>query len=313
MFTKADREIPVVDFEGIWSEDLSRRKSTADILRGALESYGFLYLRNHGVSALGLNDLFDQSRAFFALSQETKDAAKRREGSNSRHGYEGMGGQSLDEHFADLKELFHAVPHAADADLWPKQPPRFREVVLTFHQAAAKTAYKFMCAVALSLGLPEDYFAPFHDRAEGSVRMLHYPPVKGSVGPGQLRAGAHTDFGGITLLFTDDESGLEIQAPDGAWLPATVHTGAVIVNTGDLMERWTNGQFRSSPHRVVVPEGPAVERHRYSVAFFFSPNRDAVISCLKPCQSLEHPPKYPPVTAGEHIRSRVLATRPETT
>ena len=309
MMTNAHRNIPVVDFEGIWSDDPSQRKSTAKILRGALESYGFLYLQNHSVSTPLLNDLFDQSRTFFALSQEVKDSVGRREGGASRHGYEGLGGQSLDEHFADLKELFHAVPHAADADLWPEQPPRFREVVMTFHQAAANAAYKFMCAVALSLGLPEDHFASFHDRAEGSVRMLHYPPVKGSVDPGQLRAGAHTDFGGITLLFTDDEGGLEIQAPDGSWIPAPAHTGAAIVNTGDLMERWTNGQFRSSPHRVVVPTGAALKRHRYSVAFFFSPNRDAVISCLDPCQNTERPPKYPPVTAGEHIQSRVQATR----
>jgi len=310
---KANSGVPLVDFEGIGSGDPSRRKFTADGLRSALESYGFLYLRNHGVSAPVLDDLFDQSRTFFALSQEIKDGVKRREGSNSRHGYEGLGGQSLDEHFADLKELFHAVPHSAEGDLWPEQPPRFREAVLTFHQSAAMTAYKFMCAVALSLGLPEDHFAPFHDRAEGSVRMLHYPPLKGAVEPGQLRAGAHTDFGGITLLFTDDESGLEIQAPDGTWIPTPAHAGAAIINTGDLMERWSNGQFRSSPHRVVVPKGPAVKRHRYSVAFFFSPNRDAVISCLEPCQSSERPPKYPPVTAGEHIQSRVLATRPHAT
>ncbi|NIO08300.1 MAG: isopenicillin N synthase family oxygenase [Deltaproteobacteria bacterium] len=309
--TAVKRNIPVVDFEGIWSDDPSKRNSTALTLRGALESFGFLYLTNHGIPESLLNDLFDQSRGFFALSQRDKDAVKRREGGSSRHGYEGIGGQSLDEHFADLKELFHAVPHDADADLWPGDPPRFREAVLAFHQAASKAAYKFMCAVALSLGLPEDYFASSHDHAEGSVRMLHYPPVQETVETGQLRAGAHTDFGGITLLFTDVENGLEIQYADGTWLPATAKKGAAIINTGDLMERWTNGQFRSSPHRVVVPQGDAQQRHRFSVAFFYSPNREAVISCLEPCRSSERPPKYPPVTAGEHIKSRVLATRPQ--
>ncbi len=303
-------KIPVVDFEGIWTDNLSRRESTAALLRQALESYGFLYLKNHGVSQSILDDLFGQSRAFFALPQKAKDTVKRREDGTSRHGYEGIGGQSLDEHFADLKELFHGVPREADPEHWPKKLPRFRDVIMTFHRAASKAAYKFMCAVALSLGLPEDHFAPTHDRAEGSVRMLHYPPVEGPVQPGQLRAGVHTDFGGITLLFTDDESGLEIQAPDGSWLPAPAPDGAAVINTGDLMERWTNGQFRSSPHRVVVPSGPATKRHRFSVAFFYSPNRDALITCLEPCQSREHPSKYPPVTAGEHIHARVQATRP---
>jgi isopenicillin N synthase-like dioxygenase len=303
-------KIPVVDFDGIWSDNPSRQKATSAMLRRALESYGFLYLKNHGVSQTHLDELFEQSRAFFALPQSAKDAVKRKEDGTSRHGYEEIGGQSLDEHFADLKELFHGVPHDADTQLWPKELPRFREVVLSFHQAASEAAYKFISAAALSLGLREDYFASTHDRAEGSVRMLHYPPVQGPVQPGQLRAGAHTDFGGITLLFSDDENGLEIQGPDDTWLPAPALSGAAVINTGDLMERWTNGQFRSSPHRVVVPEGRGTKRHRYSVAFFYSPNRDAVITCLPPCHSKEHPPKYPPVTAGEHIRARVQATRP---
>ncbi|HEX9879713.1 MAG TPA: 2-oxoglutarate and iron-dependent oxygenase domain-containing protein [Candidatus Binatia bacterium] len=305
-----DSIIPVVDFEGIWTADKARKKAAAADLRRALESYGFLYLKNHGVPQSVLDDLFVQSRDFFALPQKIKDSLKRKEGSGSRHGYEGFGGQALDERFADLKELFHAVPHDADPVLWPAELPRFKPAVLSVHRAASEAAYKFMCAVALSLGLPEDFFASTHDRAEGSVRMLHYPPLSGDVHPGQHRAGAHTDFGGITLLFSDDENGLEIQKPDGAWLPAPAMPGAAVINTGDLMERWTNGQFRSSPHRVVVPQGAAVRRHRYSVAFFYSPNRDAVISCLEPCQGPGRPAKYPAVTAGEHIRSRVMATRP---
>jgi isopenicillin N synthase-like dioxygenase len=165
-----------------------------------------------------------------------------------------------------------------------------------------------MRAIAFALGLPQSYFEPLYDRTDPTVRLLHYPPLRGAPAPGQLRAGAHTDFGGISLLFQDDEGGLEIQAPDGRWLLAPALPGTAIVNTGDLMQRWTNGQFRSSPHRVINPVDSAAARDRYSIVLFYSPNRDAVISCLETCQGPERPPKYPPVTTGEHVRARSQAS-----
>lgn len=305
--------IPVLDFEGFWSGDLSRRTATVAALRAALESFGFLYLRSHGVSTSVVDAVFAQSRAFFALPQEAKDAVKGKEIGSSR-GYEGFGVQALDESQpGDLKEIFQAGSEhaAARPNVWPAGLPGFREAVLDFRQAATDTASQLMRAIALALGLPEGYFEPFYHRSDSTptVRLLHYPPLRGTPAPGQLRAGAHTDFGGISLLFQDEEGGLEIQAPDGTWLLALALPGTAIVNTGDLMERWTNGQFRSSPHRVVNPVGPAAVRDRYSTVLFHSPNRDAVISCLEPCQGPERPPKYPPVTAGEHISARNQASR----
>lgn len=307
----ADASIPVVDFEGFSSGDLSRRTATVAALRAALESFGFLYLRNHGVSVSVVDAVFAQSRAFFALPQEAKDAVKGKDIGSIR-GYDGFGVEALDESIpGDLKETFQAGSEHADAqpNFWPAGLPGFREAVLAFQRVATETGSQLMRAIALALGLPGGYFDPFYDRKNPAVRLLHYPPLRGTPAPGQLRAGAHTDFGGISLLFQDEEGGLEIQAPDGTWLLALALPGTAIVNTGDLMERWTNGQFRSSPHRVVNPVGPAAVRDRYSTVLFHSPNRDAVISCLEPCQGPERPPKYPPVTAGEHISARYQASR----
>jgi isopenicillin N synthase-like dioxygenase len=303
--------IPVVDFAGFGTGDAARRAQTARALREALEDYGFCYLANHGVTAAVLDELFARSRAFFSMPLAAKETALPREPGSTR-GYGGVASQALDESQpGDLKEVFQAGPESVDgrANTWPTDVPGFREAVLGFHAAASAACSQLMRAIAVSLGLPEGYFEPYYDRSDSTARLLHYPPLVDAPAPGQLRAGAHTDFGGINLLFQDDEGGLEIQAPDGTWIPAPALPGTGIVNTGDLIERWTNGQFRSSPHRVVNPEGAAAARDRYSAVLFHSPNRDALISCLAPCQGPERPARYPPVTAGEHMRMRIEASR----
>ncbi|TMA13183.1 MAG: isopenicillin N synthase family oxygenase [Deltaproteobacteria bacterium] len=303
--------IPIVNFEGFLCQP-PRRSATAAALRAAFESYGFLYLRNHGVPESVLDAVLAQSRAFFALSQEAKLAVKSRIKGSTR-GYGSLGSQSLDEKQpGDLKEIFQAGPERPGArpNVWPDGLPGFREAVLAFQQGAMETCNQLMRAIAVSLGLPEGYFALYHDRSDSTARLLHYPPIPATPLPGQIRAGAHTDFGGLSLLFQDGEGGLEIQGPEGVWIAAPALPGMAIVNTGDLIERWTNGQFRSSSHRVVNPSGPAAGRHRYSVVLFHSPNPDAVIECLASCQSPERQPKYPPITAGEHMLARIRASRP---
>lgn len=304
--------IPVIDFEGYCRGDPTSRPATAVALRAALESFGFLYLRNHGVPEPALEALFIQSRAFFALSQELKEAVKPQMKGSTR-GYGGVASQALDvERPGDLKEIFQAGPERAGPrpNVWPERLTGFRQAVLTFHAAAMETCNQLMHAIAGSLGLPEAYFESFYDRSDSTARLLHYPSLQGSALPGQIRAGAHTDFGGLSLLFQDDEGGLEIHGPNGVWLAAPALAGTAIVNTGDLLSRWTNGQFRSSPHRVVNPLGPASARDRHSAVLFHTPNPDAVIECLAPCQSPERPPMYPPITAGEHMLARIKASRP---
>jgi isopenicillin N synthase-like dioxygenase len=303
--------IPVVDFDGFTGGDPARRAATVAALRAALESYGFLYLRNHGIPDAVLDAMFAQSRAFFALPQEAKDAARSQDPGNTL-GYGGLGSQALDEDKpADLKETYQSGPEPGvyRRNVWPEGLPGFRDTAMAFHRAATAACDQLMAAIAVSLGLPETYFEPFYGRRDSTVRLLHYPPLRGTPAPGQIRAGAHTDYGGINLLFQDDEGGLEIQTADGTWVPAPAVPGTTVVNTGDLIERWTNGQFRSSPHRVVNPVGQAAARDRYSMVLFDIPNRDALVTCLEPCQNAERPAKFPPTTVGEHLRARVLASQ----
>ncbi|MEI1373380.1 MAG: 2OG-Fe(II) oxygenase family protein [Nostoc sp.] len=125
--------------------------------------------------------------------------------------------------------------------------------------------------------------------------------------PGQVRAGEHSDYGSITLLFQDDVGGLEVQTASGEWIAAPTIPDTVIVNTGDLIQRWTNHVFCSTKHRVMIPSDNRVNQSRYSVAFFCHPNDHTEIACLESCQK-EQSPIYPPILAREYLLSRLQAT-----
>ena len=220
----------------------------------AFETYGFLYLENHGVPAAVVDAVFDQARIFFALPTAVKEAARPQDPRNTL-GYGGLGGQALEN--GRPPELERDLPGQpgepwARPNVWPEGLPGFREAIMAFHAAATNACERLMQAIAVSLGLPEGYFEPFYDRSDSTARLLHYPRWPSRRPGADPRRRAHR-LRGVNLLFPA-EGGLEIQAPDGAWLP-TPARGTGIVNTGDLIERWTNGLFRSSPHRVVNPEG----------------------------------------------------------
>jgi isopenicillin N synthase-like dioxygenase len=291
-------KIPVIDFAGLTGGDLALRKATARNMREAFEDFGFIYLHNHGVPQRVIDELFAMCIAFFDLSQVTKAEAG---------GYRGAGLSGLDpSQPTDVKERFRA-PY--DSDLppgyWPERLPKFREAISVFHEAGLLVLRQLMHGVALSLGLPEEYFDAAHEPHSGAVMLLHYPPITERLLPGQLRSGAHTDFGTMTLLFHHGSAeGLEIQRSGGTWLHAPSVPGKAIINVGDLLTRWTNGQLRSVLHRVVPPQGEAVQRPRYSATLFYEPKHEVVISCLEPCHGPTKPPLYPPITVGERLEQR---------
>ena len=290
--------IPVIDFHPFVGSDVSARALTAEKIRQSFEAFGFLYLRNHGLPQEIVDDLFEQARLFFSLPAASKARAS---------GYAPPGFSGLDPAKpADVKERFRAPDDPSLPDnYWPAHPAHLRQAALQFHQAASAACRRIMSAVALSFNLPSDFFDESHRAHPGAVSLLHYPPIDGPLLPGQMRSGAHTDFGTLTLLFHFGSSdGLEIQRPDGNWLHAPSLPGAAIVNAGDLLTRWTNGQLRSVLHRVVPPAGEALQRSRYSAVLFYEPRSDALITCLEPCQGPNHPALYAPITAGAHLAAR---------
>jgi isopenicillin N synthase-like dioxygenase len=174
-----------------------------------------------------------------------------------------------------------------------------------------------MKSIALGLDLPEDFFDNKIDRQDHNLRLLSYPPIRTSLllGDGQARAGSHTDYGTLTLLFQDSIGGLEVQNPHTKhYQPASPIPGTIVVNAGDLLARWSNDVLRSTLHRVVAP--PAIKINdtegmtpaRQSVAFFCNPNFDAIIESLPSCTSTSNPSKYPPITTEQYIVDRLAST-----
>jgi len=160
---------------------------------------------------------------------------------------------------------------------------------------------------ACVLALPENFFVDKMTRHFCVMACHHYPPLEQYPKPGQLRAGAHTDFGAMTILgMTDGLGGLEARGADGSWIPVTAQPGDFVINLGDLMQCWTNDRWRSTLHRVVNPPGLSMANsERQSIGFFVHPDYDARIACIESCLEAGESPLYPPVTAGEHIKMKI--------
>lgn len=172
-----------------------------------------------------------------------------------------------------------------------------------------------MRAIAVGMGIDEAYFDPYTDGGDNTLRLLHYPSVPKSVftkNNMQVRAGEHTDYGSITLLFQDDRGGLQVKSPDGTFVNATPIPGTVVVNAGDLLARWSNDTIKSSLHRVVEPPAPAdgdVHPARYSIAYFCNPNFEKHIEAIPGTFGAgKGEKKYEGINSGKYLVQRLAAT-----
>jgi isopenicillin N synthase-like dioxygenase len=147
----------------------------------------------------------------------------------------------------------------------------------------------------VALDLSPDYFDNMFADSQSSFRLSHYPPVQAKVN--QFGIAPHTDANFLTFLAQTDVPGLQVRLPSGTWLEVPYTPGSFAVNSGDMMYRWTNGRFKSTPHRAMPPVGT----HRYAIPFFLGPQIDTVIACLPTCQGPENPPKFPPITYEQYL------------
>ena len=240
---------------------------------GICRKTGFLAVSGHGVSKATIEAIWTKAEAFFALPLEQKLAAKARY-PGYPYGYLPPQSESLArsrgvEAPPDQKESFNGGPERAPASLsdpealgfcfaptiWPEAPPGFHEAWRAYYRAMEDLAARIMGVFALALKLPEDFFASFIDAPVSALRALNYPALSAPAKPGRIRAGAHTDYGSLTILLPQAGSrGLEILTPDARWVEVPPRPGAFVVNIGDLMARWTNDRWISTLHRVVIPE-----------------------------------------------------------
>lgn len=221
----------------------------------------------------------------------------------------------------DLKESFEIGREGAEGtpNNWPSQEEEdgkdFKSWMLTFHDECKKLHIQVMRAIAVGMGLEEGYFDGFTDGGDNTLRLLHYPEVAKDVFASnklQVRAGEHTDYGSITLLFQDQRGGLQVKSPDGSFVDATPIPGSVVVNAGDLLARWSNDTIKSTLHRVVEPPAPGegdVHPARYSVAYFCNPNFERNIEAIEGTYGGEKGErKYGDINAGEYLVQRLAAT-----
>ena len=295
--------IPQVDFGSFLSGDAAARRRVAGEIRAACSEFGFLNVANLPLPEGLLERVSAKAREFFTLPGEVKEAIGRSE-LDVISGYVGVAVEHLDtQQPGDLKESFSLNQASLGLlDRWHIPVAGFRETVLDLHDAGARACASLLQAMALSLDAPEDFFVDKHAPHAGTVRFFHYPPVEHQPGAGQLRAGSHTDYGTVTLVFQDGVEGLEAFV-DGRWLTVPVVPGTVTVNVADLLSRWTNGIYRSPKHRVALP-GAEVTRSRYSTVFFYNPNSQVTVRCMDSCCSADRPRQFPPIEAGEFLRQR---------
>lgn len=298
-------DLPVVDVSSFGRDPDARARVVGQVC-SALEHCGFLYAQGLPVAAARIDAAFAAARRFF----EADAAVKRRYaygGAATNFGYQAVEGESLDTSAPpDLKESFTMRDALARTDPVSWLDAAFQRDAVGFYEAGLAAAYRMLEILAAGLLLPAPFFVERHRGQNVTLRLLRYPANLVRCADTQLGAGAHTDYGSLTLLFQDEVGGLEVQGLDGRWREAPPMPGCVLINTGDLMERWTNRRFRSTPHRVLPVRGA---RDRYSMALFVDPDSSVEVECIPSCRA-EGAARYPPITAGEHLQRRIQASHP---
>ena len=293
-------------------------------LDDACRNVGFFAIVGHGVPQPVIDHAWSAATRFFDLDLEEK-LAVRIDRDDYPYGYSPLAGESLGASddagsAVDLNESFSISPpprpgvaaaggFALDHRLWPERPGDFEIAWTKYYRQMEMLAARLLRECAVALGLDAGFFESKIDRHLSALRALNYPPQPTPPAPGQIRAGAHTDYGTLTILLPGEATGgLEVLTASDEWLPVPAVPGGFIVNLGDLMAMWTNDRWRSTLHRVVNPdESVAATERRQSMAFFHQPNWDAEIRPLDPCVSEEMPARYDAVHSGPWLRAKFAA------
>lgn len=332
--------VQVVDFGRFIAGTPKARKDVAREIDQAFQELGFVTLRNFGIATSKIDEAFTWSEQFFALPDSIKALAPHPSGHQHHRGWSGIGQEKTSQHVydqdgiqevrkvQDVKETYDSgnVSDDIQPNIWlPDQYlPGFRESMELFFDECKELVNQVLRALAIALELDdEETLSKKHARSLHQLRLSYYPFIQASaLHSGEKgRCAAHSDFGTLTLLFQDSHEGLEIEDPNqrGTFLPVPSIPSTVIVNCGDLMERWSNGRWRSDVHRVVAPAvdptrskdaGEAILHSRYSIPFFAAPDPDALIEPLPGCwNEKDNAKKYEPISAQDYVAMRMAAIR----
>lgn len=301
----APTEIPVIDLA-------QPRPHAATAWRYAFEQVGFAFITNHGVPQSLIDATFAATAAFHAQPLDAKLALKINshnigylpmQGATTRHSQLNANNKpNLNEAVffkrdlpPDHPDVIAGLPFRG-TNQWPADLPGFRETVTAYCTAMETLGRSLLPLYALALDLPADFFDPAFRAPMFTLRMSHYPAQE-IVADNEFGLAPHSDTSFMTLLAENAVPGLSIRLPNGIWIDAPSMPGAILVNGGDMLRRWTNERFLATPHRVINRSGA----ERYAIPFFMDCDYHTTMTCLPTCHDATHPPLYPPITYAEYM------------
>ena len=302
-----EQTIPVVDLNDWRSRDSERRAAFVQSLGAALEDIGFFALINHGVDSGLIKQAYGVAEEFFNHDEATKKRFEKLELKGQR-GYTSFGREHAKGSEApDLKEFYHVgrdSDAAGPANLWPEVVPSFRPTMSLLFTQLDACAGALLEACALYVNAPRQRIADAAVDGQTILRVIHYPPVSEDANPAGVRAAAHEDINLITLLCESTAAGLELLQRDGSWRPVHSLGGQIIVDSGDMLQQWSNGLFKSTTHRVVNPDNN--RDRRFSMPFFVHPRSEVDLTPMPECvERTGGKALFPNITAGEYLQQRL--------
>ena len=303
-------EFAIVDLEPWYQGNDPGKIAVVDAVRAACEDTGFFLIRGHRIDGDLIKRLYDLSREYFDQPNDYKSNFSPTGPIPGGFEFFAMETEKLaatrgEVTPPDIKEAMDFGP-GFGGGAWPDRPAGLKEVWYAYYGAMEELCRELRSILARAAGLPGDHFEPFFVDHLSSVRVINYPELAGDPLPGQLRAGAHTDYGFLTILLSEDRpGGLEVKNRQGNWVAPPTLPGTFIVNLGDSLMRWTNDMWHSTLHRVVNPPPDAGSgSRRQSIAFFHNPAKHALIDTLETFRRPDSPSKYPPITYGDYAIDR---------
>ena len=309
-------EIPSLDLADFYGGDPLKKKAFVAALGAAYHNIGFAAIRNHFLTKEMQDDLYAAIKKYFALPDDIKKKYERTDIAGQR-GYTGKGKEhAKGRNTGDLKEFYH-VGQELSADelmkegyppnIWPAEVPELKASSINVYNALEKTGTNMLQAIAIYLGLAENYFDDKIKNGNSILRPIHYFPIENpkEVPADAVRAAEHGDINLITLLMGASADGLQVLRRDGKWIPITALPDQLVVNVGDMLERLTNKKLKSTIHRVVNPPEKLMGTPRYSIPFFMHPRSEMSLAVLPGCVDAQNPKHFDNITAGEFLDERL--------
>lgn len=305
--------IPVVDLSEFLSGDPEKKAGFIQQLGNAYETVGFVAVKNHGIPDTLISKQYQYVQEFFSLPLEKK-LAYEIPGLAGQRGYTSFGREHAKGSDApDLKEFFQFGQTVASSDPLKADYPdnvqvgeiaAFNPTIFDAYRHFEKSGEALLQAIALFLGLEENYFSAYIEKGNSILRCIHYPPIT-SEPKSAIRAEQHEDINLITLLVGASADGLQVLTKQGEWIGVTSLPEQIVVNVGDMLQRLTNNRLKSTTHRVVNPPRELWHTSRFSMPFFLHPRSEMSLACLESCIDKDHPKLYDDITAGDYLDERL--------